>query len=85
MKKDKLKNKIDKMMFLLILMFSLTIMTNSALNNCILPCTGDYAYPFCNFLAILNLVFLSATISIFIAIFLTIIGGKSEKSKKKTK
>jgi hypothetical protein len=84
MKKDKLKNEIDKLMLLLILMFSLTIITSSALDNCILPCTGDYAYPFCKVLTILNLLFFSATISTFIAIFLTIIGGGNEKSKKKT-
>jgi hypothetical protein len=70
--------RIDTLIFFLLLMFSLTVMTNSALNDCILPCTGDYAYPFCKVLAILNLFFLSATISILIAIFLTIIGGKSE-------
>jgi hypothetical protein len=81
--KNKLKNQIDKLIFLMVLMFSLTIMTSSALDNCILPCTGDYAYPFCKILAFLNLIFFSATISTFVLIFLLIIGGMNEKSKNK--
>jgi hypothetical protein len=76
----KIKNKINALIFFLLLMFSLTVMTNSALDDCILPCTGDYAYPFCKVLAILTLIFFSTTVSTFIVIFLVIIDNIGKKN-----
>jgi uncharacterized membrane protein len=76
------KNTINRLTLLLLLAALLAVMTNIALDTCILPHTGDYIHPFCKILAFLSLLFISMIPAIFLVLFLLIIGGMNEKSKK---